>query len=82
VKIAGAVSADTTLTWLPSPGASAYVVWWRETTAPRWREFRVTSETHLTLKGVNIDDFAFGVQARSASGYASPVVFPGLIGAF
>jgi hypothetical protein len=82
VKIAGAVSADTNLSWSASPGAADYIVWWRETTAPRWRESRSTAQTSLTLKGVNIDDFAFGVQARSATGYASPVVFPGPVGAF
>jgi Zn-dependent M28 family amino/carboxypeptidase len=82
VKITGAVSADTTLSWAPPPGAAGYVVWWRETTAARWQESRPTAQTSLTLKGVNIDDFDFGVQARSADGYASPVAFPGPVGAF
>lgn len=82
VKLAGAVTADTTISWSAVPAASGYTVWWRETTAPQWAEHRQTTETSLTLKGVNIDDFSFGVASRSADGYASPVVFPGPVGAF
>jgi Zn-dependent M28 family amino/carboxypeptidase len=82
VKIAGAVSADTTLSWAPVPGASGYTVWWRETSAPEWQQSREAAGPSLTLKGVNIDDYVFGVSARSADGYASPVVFPGPVGAF
>ena len=33
-------------------------------------------------KGVVIDDWFFGVQAVSADGYASPVQFAGVVGAF
>jgi hypothetical protein len=32
------------------------------------------------LKGVNIDDWFFGVSAVSADGWESPVVFPGFAG--
>jgi hypothetical protein len=32
------------------------------------------------LKGVNIDDWFFGVSAVSADGWESPVVFPGAAG--
>jgi hypothetical protein len=83
VKIKGAVTADTTLTWTPSPGAAGYRVWWRETTAPYWTEHRdAGAEATVTLKNVNIDDYFFGVSAVSADGYASPVEFPGAAGAF
>ncbi|MBV8683287.1 MAG: M28 family metallopeptidase [Caulobacteraceae bacterium] len=82
VKLAGAVTADTTVSWSPVPGASGYTVWWRETTAPQWTQHRDTTDTSLTLKGVNVDDFSFGVASRSADGYASPVVFAGAVGAF
>ena len=83
VKISGAVTADTTLAWTPSPGASAYRVWWRDTTAPQWTHSRAAGDAAtLTLKDVNIDDFAFGVSAVSADGYDSPVEFPGPAGAF
>ncbi len=83
VKIAGAVSPDTTLTWTLSPGATGYRVWWRETTAPTWTESRDAGDAAtLTLKGVNIDDYTFGVSARTADGWESPVEFPGVVGAF
>ena len=83
VKIAGAVSADTTLSWSPSTGAADYRVWWRDTTAPQWTHSRdAGAAASLTLKGVNIDDFTFGVSAVSADGFASPVEFPGPAGAF
>jgi hypothetical protein len=34
------------------------------------------------LKGVNIDDYFFGVSAISADGFESPVVLPGAPGTF
>jgi hypothetical protein len=82
VKITGAVTADTTLAWAPVDGAAGYTVWWRETTASRWTFHRATTANTVTLAGVNIDDYAFGVSARSADGYESPVVFPGIVGAW
>ncbi|HSZ51939.1 MAG TPA: M28 family peptidase [Caulobacteraceae bacterium] len=82
VKLAGAVTADTTVNWSPVPGAADYTVWWRETTAPQWTEHRGTTDATVILKGVNIDDFSFGVSSRSADGYSSPVVFAGPVGAF
>jgi hypothetical protein len=83
VAIAGAVTPDTRLSWAPSPGASTYRVWWRETTqAPREHSRTAGDATSLTLKGVNIDDSLFGVSAVSADGFASPVEFPGPAGAF
>jgi hypothetical protein len=84
VKVDGALSADTKVSWTPSAGAASYVVWWRDTTSPVWQHSQAAagSETSLTLKGVVIDDWFFGVQAVSADGYASPVQFAGLVGAF
>jgi hypothetical protein len=83
VKISGAVTADTTLSWTPSAGAAAYRVWWRETTEPTWTHSRDAGDaTRLTLKDVNIDDYSFGVSAVAADGAASPVEFPGAAGAF
>jgi len=83
VKIEGAVSMDTTVSWRAVPGAASYRVWWRDTTAPRWSESRTVSDaTTLVLKDVNIDDWFFGVASVSADGYESPVEFPGPAGAF
>ena len=83
VKTEGAVSMDTTVSWSAAPGAASYVVWWRDTIAPRWTESRAAGDaTSLVLKDVNIDDWFFGVSSVSADGYASPVEFPGPAGAF
>ena len=84
IRLEGAVSADTRLSWTPSPGADSYVIWWRETTSPVWQNSRRIpgGATTAVLQNVVIDDWFFGVQAVSAEGYASPVQFAGPVGAF
>jgi hypothetical protein len=82
VAIEGAVTPDTTVTWTPSAGAAAHRVWWRGTTDPQWRYSRLAPSAPAVLKGVNIDDYFFGVSAISADGFESPVVFPGAPGTF
>ena len=83
VKIEGAVSVDTKVSWTASPDAAAYKVWWRSTIDPQWRFSRpADAQTSTTLKGVVIDDWFFGVSAVSADGYESPIEFPGPAGAF
>ncbi len=88
VKIAGAVSADTTLSWAPASAAEkehikGYRIYWRHTDAPNW-EFSqyVGNVNEFTLKNVVIDNYFFGVASVSKDGYESPVVFPGAAGAF
>ena len=86
MEIKGAVSTDTTVTWKPEPDAARYRMWWRSTTDPQWRYSRDaaglpdTGAGHAVLKGVNIDDWFFGVSAVGADGWESPVVFPGAPG--
>ncbi|QUD90498.1 M28 family peptidase [Phenylobacterium montanum] len=83
LKIDGAVSDDTKLSWSASPGAGAYRVWWRATTEPRWSHSKaVAAGTEATLKDVIIDDWFFGVAAVSPDGWESPVEFPGAAGSF
>ena len=85
VKITGAVTADTKLSWnaAPGPHAAGYRVHWRDTTEPAWTHSRDAGGAEsLTLVNVAIDDFAFGVSSVSADGFESPVVFPGAAGAF
>jgi len=83
VKIEGAVSADTKVSWTAVPGAAGYRVWWRGTTEPRWSRARaVGAETSATLTNVVIDDWFFGVSSVGADGWESPVVFPGAAGSF
>lgn len=84
VKIDGAVSANTTVTWTASEGAASYIVWWRDTTSPVWQHSKLVAagKTSTVLETVVIDDWFFGVQAVSPDGYASPVQFAGVVGAF
>jgi len=83
VRIEGAVSPDTKVSWTATPGAAGHRVWWRGTTEPAWRFSRwVPAGETMTLKDVVIDDFFFGVSAVSADGWESPVVFPGAAGSF
>ncbi|WP_297515326.1 M20/M25/M40 family metallo-hydrolase [uncultured Caulobacter sp.] len=83
VKIAGAVGADTKVSWAPTPGAAGHRVWWRATTEPTWTFSRwVPAGETVTLKDVVIDDYFFGVSSISADGWESPVVYPGPNGAF
>lgn len=83
VETKGEVAYDTTLSWQAVPGAARYVAWWRDTTAPQWQHARDAGKgTSIVLKGVNIDDWFFGVSAASADGWESPVVFPGDAGSF
>ncbi|MBU4436560.1 MAG: M20/M25/M40 family metallo-hydrolase [Alphaproteobacteria bacterium] len=83
VKIEGAVSPDTKVSWTATPGAAGHRVWWRGTTDPTWRYSRwVPAGTSAVLKDVVIDDWFFGVSSVSADGWESPVVFPGPAGSF
>jgi Zn-dependent M28 family amino/carboxypeptidase len=84
VKVDGAVSANTTVTWTASQGAASYVIWWRDTTSPVWQHSKTVpgTATSAVLEKVVIDDWFFGVQAVSADGYASPIQFAGVVGAF
>jgi Zn-dependent M28 family amino/carboxypeptidase len=84
VAVKGALSPDTNVSWSAVPGADHYVVWWRDTTSPTWRHSKIVSggATSVKLEKVVIDDWFFGVSAVSAAGYASPVVFAGLVGDF
>jgi len=93
--VEGAVSTDTTLSWRPVAGATAYVVRWRRTDSSQWQHSRrVTPEqaavaapappsganaparaaAHgVTLPGIRVDDWVFGVSSVSADGFESPV---------
>ena len=88
VDIAGAVGADTTLSWTRAPAALApglagYRVHWRLTTDPQWQySVSVGDVATHTLRNVVIDNYFFGVSAVAADGNESPVVFPGAAGSF
>jgi hypothetical protein len=84
VTITGQVSPDTKVSWTPVKGAAGYKVWWRDTTAAQWQYSRTVpaDATSLTLDGVVIDDWFFGVSAVAADGSESPIAFPGDAGNF
>ncbi|WP_341476591.1 M28 family metallopeptidase [Sandarakinorhabdus cyanobacteriorum] len=84
VTITGQVSPDTKVSWTPVKGAAGYKIWWRDTTAPQWQYSRMApaDATSLTLEGVVIDDWFFGVSAVAADGSESPIAFPGDAGNF
>jgi hypothetical protein len=82
VTIAGAVTPDTLVSWKGAADAPAHRVWWRDTTAAQWHFNRPASGDSLSLAGINIDDWFFGVSAIGADGYESPVVYPGASGSF
>jgi hypothetical protein len=65
---------DARLRWLPSPGATAYRIYWRETWSNDWSQSRlIGDETEFTLPGVSIDDHVFGVAAVGPDGHESLV---------
>lgn len=86
VKVQGALSVDTTVSWTPGagPAPARYVVWWRDTTSPVWQHSQdvAGNQSSVVIKDVVLDDHIYGVQTVSAEGYASPIQFAGLLGAF
>lgn len=88
VKIEGAVSADTTLSWQRPAGTQAsnlagYRIHWRATDEARWSQHvDVGNVDRHTLKNLVIDNHFFGVSALGSDGSESPVVFPGAAGSF
>jgi hypothetical protein len=72
---------DATLRWKAAPGAVGYRVYWRDTWTYDWQHTRTVGDvTSVTLPGVSIDDYVFGVAAIGAEGqeslvsaYVSPV---------
>lgn len=77
VAISGMVAPSTSLSWSAVDQATAYRVYWRDTTAPHWQYSRlVTGATELTLEGIVIDNFLFGVASVGPNGHESLVKFP------
>ncbi|HET7370448.1 MAG TPA: M28 family metallopeptidase [Gammaproteobacteria bacterium] len=88
VSIKGGLSPDTTLSWEAidrgkAPNFAGYKLYWRRTAAPMWQHSRwIGNTTQYTLKNLVIDNWYFGVASVSDDGFESPVVFPGVGGAF
>lgn len=84
IKVDGALSDNTTVTWTASPGAAGYRIWWRDTTSPVWQSSVDVAgdQTSFIVKDVVLDDHFFGVQAISDAGFGSPIQYAGPPGAF
>jgi hypothetical protein len=79
VAIGGVVAPSTRLEWLASesPNTVGYMVYWRDTTSPTWQYNKyVGDKTQITLEGIVLDNYLFGVAAVGADGHQSTVVFP------
>ena len=88
-KVEGAVSTDTTVLFRPVSGALAYRVRWRRTDSSQWEKsatfpppdvarlqldcVRSANPCKVTIQGVRVDDWVFGVSAVSKDGFESPV---------
>ena len=79
VSIGGIVEASAKLKWRAVPDAAYYKVYWRDTTSPTWDYSKIVSKNAVTLEGIVIDNFFFGVAAVSKEGFESQVVFPNKI---
>ena len=82
MKIGGIVRPSTVLSWSEVPDASAYKIYWRNTTSPTWEFSKLLdgSVNEYTLEGIVIDNYLFGVAAVSEDGHESLVSYPtGLI---
>jgi len=77
VKIGGIVQPSTKLIWDKVEGAKGYKVYWRDTTSPTWDHYKyVEGVQGITLEGIVIDNFLFGVAAVGEDGHESIVSYP------
>lgn len=77
VEIGGVVEPSARLRWEPVEGVLGYKVYWRDTTSPTWDHYRyVENTTEVTLDGIVIDNYFFGVASVGKDGHESPVAFP------
>jgi hypothetical protein len=66
-KVEGAVSTDTTVSWIGVPGAQTYRIWWRRTDANQWQ----------VAREVGARDCPRGIEAgRTATETACKIVLP------
>ncbi|WP_417860289.1 M28 family metallopeptidase [Winogradskyella sediminis] len=80
VGIGGIVEASAKLQWNTVEGAKGYKIYWRDTTSPTWNHSRYVEDvTEITLEGIVIDNFFFGVAAVAENGHESLITFPNKI---
>jgi hypothetical protein len=79
VEIGGIVEPSVRLKWKQQnpEDVKGYKVYWRSTTSPTWDHFRYVENTNeITLEGIVIDNFFFGISSVGKNGHESVVVFP------
>jgi len=79
VSIGGMVEPSVKLKWEQknTTDVKGYKVYWRSTTSPTWDHFKYVEDVNeVTLDGIVIDNFYFGVAAVGKNGHESVVVFP------
>jgi Zn-dependent M28 family amino/carboxypeptidase len=80
LMIGGAVAPSTELQWDPADDENivGFKVYWRETTAPQWQYARYydRNTTAVTLEGIVVDNYLFGVATVDRHGNESLVAFP------
>jgi hypothetical protein len=79
VTISGGATPNTTLRWAAglADDLAGYRVYWRAPAAPQWEHSRwVGDSTEVTLAGVIVDNYFFGVAAVDRDGHESRPVFP------
>jgi hypothetical protein len=82
VAIGGIVEPSVKLKWEQNnpEDVKGYKVYWRNTTSPTWDHFRYLENIdEITLEGIIIDNFFFGVAAIDENGHESVVVYPSKI---
>jgi len=66
----------STITWDPSPRASAYEVLWRETSSPDWDHLQTAGGVNRATLDISKDNVIFAVRAVDAQGHRSLPVIP------
>ena len=78
LSIGGVVEASAKFKWSKQndENIAGYKIYWRDTTSPTWDNSRfVGNVTEVTLEGIVIDIYFFGVSTVGKNGIESPVVF-------
>jgi hypothetical protein len=82
VTITGAVTPDTVLAWRPVAGALDYRIYRRRTDTPDWGAVYTGPASNMpgfdemirvTMPGVRIDDWVFGISSVAADGSESAI---------
>lgn len=79
LSIGGVVEASARFQWskIEDEAIAGYKIYWRDTTSPTWDHSRfVGNVSEVTLEGIVIDNYLFGIATVGKNGIESPVVFP------